>query len=136
MEAGEPSRVIPVTCKGTHGNATQVHKQLTTASADVEDIHIGAYNETPAFVFGTTLPKKSQSITLYLPQTPGDGTLWDAKVLHLDPPVEDRSIAPGIDAPTDSHKEPPVGYHVRPDLTNRASCYAGGSLRACIESIF
>ncbi|MER5775124.1 hypothetical protein ABT144_12695 [Streptomyces sp. NPDC002039] len=114
-QPGEPSRVIPVTCKGTHGHAAQVHKQLATASADVEGTHIGPYNETPAFVFGTTLPKKSESITLYLLQAPGDGTLWDAKDLHLDPPVEDRSIRPGIDAPTGPHEEPPVGYHVRPE---------------------
>lgn len=114
-QPGEPSRVIPVTCKGTHGHAAQVHKQLATASADVEGIHIGPYNETPAFVFGTTLPKKSESITLYLLQAPGDGTLWDAKDLRLDPPVEDRSIRPGIDAPTEPNEEPPVGYHVRPE---------------------
>ncbi len=41
---GEPARVSPVTCKGTHRKAAQVHKPIATASADVEGIHIGAYN--------------------------------------------------------------------------------------------
>ncbi|MFI6147471.1 hypothetical protein [Streptomyces sp. NPDC051109] len=114
---GEPSRVIPVTCKGTHGNVSQVHKQLATASADVEGIHIGPYNETPSLVFGTTLPKKSENITVYLLQAPGDGTLRLPTTVTLDPSVEDRAIVPGIHVPTEPDEKPVVlpGYHLQPE---------------------
>ena len=114
---GESSRIIPVTCKGTHGKAAQAHNQLATASAHVEGIHIGAYNETPALVFGTTLPKKIENITVYLLQAPGDGTLHLPTIVALDPPVEDRAIVPGIHMPTEPDEEPVVlpGYHLQPE---------------------
>lgn len=53
---GAPSLVLPITCKGNHSNAKRAHGQLASASAYVEAVHIGAWNETPAMIFSTELP--------------------------------------------------------------------------------
>ncbi|MGP4017680.1 hypothetical protein [Saccharopolyspora sp. 5N708] len=42
---GAPSLALPIACKGNHSNAAYSHGQLASASAHVEAVHIGPWNE-------------------------------------------------------------------------------------------
>ncbi|MFD8633442.1 hypothetical protein [Streptomyces sp. NPDC059533] len=69
---GEPSLAIPIACKGNHSNAATSHTQLASASAHVEAVHIGAWNQTPALVFSTELPTEGP-LTVHALQARGTG---------------------------------------------------------------
>ncbi|MCX4508662.1 hypothetical protein [Streptomyces anulatus] len=71
---GQPSKVILVSSKGTHSSVHQVHKQLSTASAHVESVHIGPYGTVPYLLIGTEIPKK-ESLALHIVEAPGTTVL-------------------------------------------------------------
>jgi len=44
---GEPSKVIALACKGTHAKGSYAHTQLAAASAQVEAVQVGPWDQTP-----------------------------------------------------------------------------------------
>ncbi|MDI3404012.1 hypothetical protein [Streptomyces cavernicola] len=114
---GEPSRVIPIACKGNHSGLSSSYTQLASASAHVEAVHIGAWDETPCLVFSTELPLDGP-LTVHTLEAEGSGGWLDAPARVLDHPLEDDNVFPGIQPPTQSKTppEPVPGYHVKPDL--------------------
>ncbi len=73
-QPGQPSKVLLVSSKGTHSSVQQVHKQLSTASAHVESVHIGPYGTVPYLLIGTEIPKK-ESLALHMLEAPGTTVL-------------------------------------------------------------
>jgi hypothetical protein len=117
---GEPSRVIPIACKGNHSNAATSHDQLVSASAHVEAVHIGAWNETPALIFSTELPIDGV-LTVHALQAPGNGGWLRTKTGYpdtgLNHQLEEENIFPGIQPPAKGDETPDKdpGYHVQHD---------------------
>lgn len=113
-----PSLVLPIACKGNHSNAKRSHGQLASASAHVEAVHIGTWNETPAMVFSTELPLDGH-ITVHALCAEGSGG-WLSRPENGDLDVEhrDRNHVPGIQPPANGAEVPsPVpGFHVTPKL--------------------
>ncbi|MFE3198499.1 hypothetical protein [Embleya sp. NPDC059237] len=123
---GEPSRAFPIAYKGSHshGGRSTAHVQLASASAHVEAVHIGAWNETPGLVFSTELPTDGHgSLTVHALHAPGRGgklsTATDAPERSPDQRIEEQNIFPGIQRPNKGdhteHAEPESGYHVQPE---------------------
>ncbi|MFI6661491.1 hypothetical protein ACIBL8_38920 [Streptomyces sp. NPDC050523] len=117
---GEPSRVFPIASKGNHSGAKQSSVQLASASAHVEAMHIGAWNETPCFVFSTELPLEGP-LTVHCLQGPGRGG-WlhgtaERPLRDLDGVAENENIPPGILHVVESDEAPVVepGFQVRPE---------------------
>lgn len=69
---GKPSLALPIVCKGNHSNAAHSHGQLASASAHVEAVHIGPWNETPALIFSTQLPPDGH-VTVHALRAEGRG---------------------------------------------------------------
>ncbi|MBD0735744.1 hypothetical protein [Streptomyces sp. CBMA29] len=117
---GEPSRVIPIACKGNHSNAAASHDQLVSASAHVEAVHIGTWNETPALIFSTELPIEGV-LSVHALQAPGNGGWLRSKAgspdTALNHQVQEDNIFPGIQPPTKGDETPDKepGYHVQHD---------------------
>ncbi|MDF9814146.1 hypothetical protein [Streptomyces sp. SPB162] len=115
---GEPSRVIPIACKGNHSNAASSYIQLASASAHVEAVHIGAWNETPSLVFSTELPTDG-ALTVHALQARGSGgrLSGSAPGTGLDQRTEEDNIFPGIQPPADGETTPKSepGFHVQPE---------------------
>lgn len=114
---GEPSRVFPIASKGNHSGLSASHTQLASASAHVEAVHIGAWNETPCLVFSTELPLDGP-LAVHVLEAEGAGGWLEAPASLLDHPLEDENVYPGILPSTQGGKssEPEPGYHVKPDL--------------------
>jgi hypothetical protein len=114
---GEPSRVFPIACKGNHSGLSASHTQLASASAHVEAVHIGAWDETPCLVFSTELPLDGP-LTVHTLEAGGEGGWLDAPGRVLDHALEDENVYPGIQPPAqgDEPMETGPGYHVSPDL--------------------
>ncbi|GLF92818.1 hypothetical protein [Streptomyces yaizuensis] len=116
---GESPRVVPIACKGNHSNAAVSHAQLASASAHVEAVHIGAWDETPALVFSTEFAIEG-ALTVHALQADGTGGRLtgplDAPGTGLDHRIEDANIFPGIQPPTESERgqEPAPGFHIQP----------------------
>ncbi|WP_367433209.1 hypothetical protein [Streptomyces celluloflavus] len=116
---GEPSRVFPIAAKGNHSNAAVSHTQLASASAHVEAVHIGAWDQTPSLIHSTELPLDGP-LTLHVLQTKGTGG-WlrgsGPSRQNLDESLEEENHFPGIQPPVDGDeprdKEP--GFHVTSD---------------------
>ncbi|MFK0173963.1 hypothetical protein ACIQU5_34820 [Streptomyces sp. NPDC090306] len=73
-QPGQPSKVLLLSSKGTHSSVQQVHKQLSTASAHVESVHIGPYGTVPYLLIGTEIPQK-ESLALHILEAPGTTVL-------------------------------------------------------------
>ncbi len=69
-QPGQPSKVLLLSSKGTHSSVHQVHKQLSTASAHVESVHIGPYGTVPYLLIGTEIPKR-ESLALHILEAEG-----------------------------------------------------------------
>jgi hypothetical protein len=112
----EPSRVFPIACKGNHSGLSASHTQLASASAHVEAVHIGAWDETPCLVFSTELPLDGP-LTVHTLEAGGKGGWLDTPGRVLDHALEDENVYPGIQPPAQGDKpmEPEPGYHVSPD---------------------
>ncbi|WP_326677895.1 hypothetical protein [Streptomyces sp. NBC_01237] len=117
---GEPSRVFPIESKGNHSNAATSHDQLASASAHVEAVHIGSWNETPSLVFSTELPADGP-LTIHALHAAGtDGRLNHSAEntgRNLDYSTEDANFFPGIQPPTEGDRAPQKepGFHVTPE---------------------
>lgn len=117
---GEPSRALPLACKGNHSGPSASYAQLASASAHVEAVHIGAWNETPALVFSTELPLDGP-LTIHALHARGNGGMLDGPAdtsgRVLDDRTTDENIFPGIQPPTEGNETPPPvpGFHVRPE---------------------
>ncbi|WP_097943443.1 hypothetical protein [Streptomyces sp. ms115] len=117
---GEPSRVFPIESKGNHSNATVSHDQLASASAHVEAVHIGSWNETPSLVFSTELPVEGP-LTIHALHSAGkDGRLnhpSEQSSRSLDHFIQDANFFPGIQQPAEDDRTPQTepGFHVTPD---------------------
>ncbi|WP_336050424.1 hypothetical protein [Streptomyces sp. CA2R101] len=114
---GAPSRVFPIACKGNHSGLSASHTQLASASAHVEAVHIGAWDETQCLLFSTELPLDGP-LTVHALETGGEGGWLDAPGRFLDHALEDGNVYPGIQPPAqgDQPTETEPGYHVSPDL--------------------
>lgn len=117
---GEPSRVFPIACKGNHSNAATSYTQLASASAHVEAVHVGAWDETPCMVFSTELPIDGP-LTVHALHADGCGgwlsTSTGSSSRNLDHAIEEENVYPGIQPPTEGDKTPPPepGFHVKPE---------------------
>ncbi|MCX4583831.1 hypothetical protein [Streptomyces sp. NBC_01481] len=117
---GEPSRVFPIESKGNHSNASTSHDQLASASAHVEAVHIGSWNETPSLLFSTELPMEGP-LTVHGLQTLGKGGFLRESLgagdRDLDHHVEELNIYPGIQPPSADGETPSSepGFHVQPE---------------------
>ncbi len=113
-----PSLVLPIACKGNHSNAAHSHDQLASASAHVEAVHIGAWNETPAMVFSTELPLDGH-VTVHALCAGGSGG-WlsrpNAESGDLDVELSDTNHFPDIQTPANGEEAPSSvpGFHVTP----------------------
>ncbi|MEV5884907.1 hypothetical protein AB0L74_19625 [Streptomyces sp. NPDC052020] len=114
---GRPSRVFPIACKGNHSGLSVSHTQLASASAHVEAVHIGAWDETPCLVFSTELPLDGP-LTVHTLEAVGEGGWLDAPGRILDHALGDENVYPGIQPPAqgDKRAELEPGFHVSPDL--------------------
>jgi hypothetical protein len=117
---GEPSRVVPIESKGNHSNAAASHDQLASASAHVEAVHIGSWNETPSLVFSTELPLEGPLTVHTLHFDGKDGWLCSPTVSadsSLDHFIEDENFFPGIQPPAEGDRtpQPEPGFHVTPE---------------------
>ncbi|MER5784456.1 hypothetical protein ABT104_22465 [Streptomyces mobaraensis] len=117
---GEPSRTFPIACKGNHGNAAVSHVQLASASAHVEAVHVGAWDQTPCLVFSTELPLDGP-LTVHALHAEGEGG-WlsdpePSPSRNLDTPLKEENYFPGIQPPTEGDKvpAPDPGFHVTPE---------------------
>ncbi|MFE1030243.1 hypothetical protein ACFW5I_38035 [Streptomyces sp. NPDC058818] len=114
---GAPSRVFPIACKGNHSGLSASHTQLASASAHVEAVHIGAWDETPCLVFSTELPLDGP-LTVHALEADGEGGWLEGPGRILDHVLEDENVYPGIQPPAqgDNRAEPVPGFHVSSDL--------------------
>ncbi|MGV9881691.1 hypothetical protein [Streptomyces sp. NPDC003006] len=116
-QPGQPSKVLLVSSKGTHSSVQQVHKQLSTASAHVESVHIGPYGTVPYLLIGTEIPKK-ESLALHILEGPGTTVLrpsGEASAADLNLALEQENYPSDVVRPTDSGKTTVPGYQVLPD---------------------
>lgn len=73
-QPGQPSKVFLVSSKGTHSAVHQVYKQLATASAHVESVHIGPYGTVPYLLIDTEIPAK-ESLAVHVLEAMGSTVL-------------------------------------------------------------
>lgn len=117
---GTESLVFPIECRGHHSNAAASDDQLATASAHVEAVHIGGWNETPSLVFSTELPLNGP-LTVHTLQSKGEGGRLNRQVSsperNLDDQLEDENIYPGIQPPPngDEAQSSVPGFHIKPE---------------------
>ncbi|MFF0681180.1 hypothetical protein ACFYVW_21735 [Streptomyces tendae] len=96
-----------------------MYPQLASASAQVEAVHVGPWNETPVLVTSTELFGQG-GIIVHLLQAHGDGALAfapDDPAANADQPLDDLNIYPDVRIPDpDGGEEQRVsGFQVQPD---------------------
>lgn len=113
-----PSTVFPVVCKGHHGRAASSHPQLASASAHVEAVHIGEWNQTPAYVLSTELSTKGP-VVVHALQADGKGGVLPNAEDRMNMALKDQGLSPFIAKPADGKvlEEPLSGFHVPPQET-------------------
>ena len=116
---GEPSLVIPLSCKGNHSDSATSAEQLASASAHAEAVHIGAWSETPGLLFSTQLPTDGRTMTVHALQAPGSGghlSPAEGREPDLNAPPFQANVMPDIHPPTEGlvAPEPVRGCHVQP----------------------
>ncbi|TXS06911.1 hypothetical protein EAO68_39080 [Streptomyces sp. wa22] len=115
---GQPSKVLLVASKGTHGKLSQVHKQLATATAHVESVHVGAHATVPFLLVDTEIPAK-ESLVVHLLEAPSETILNSSSgegPTDLDLVLEDRNELAEVNLARERRRERTVpGFQVRPD---------------------
>ncbi|MDT3399609.1 hypothetical protein RKE29_23695 [Streptomyces sp. B1866] len=116
---GEPSKIIPVACRGTHAKTSYVYTQLAGASAQVEAFHVGPWNQTPSLVVSTELLGQG-GITMHALYAEGSSALTPAPgepEADADQPLHDLNIYPEVRLPAAEGEEEPRdgGFQVRPE---------------------
>ena len=118
----EPSQVFPIRCKGNHGNAAASYDQLASASAHVEAVQIGSWNETPSLIFSAEISVDGP-LTIHALHSDEDGG-WlngstDSLGRYLDHQIKEENFYPGIQSQGDGEKNRPTetvsGFHVSPE---------------------
>lgn len=116
-QPGQPSKILLLSSKGTHSSVHQVYKQLSTASAHVESVHIGPYGTVPYLLIGTEIPAK-ESLALHALEAPGEALLrppgGDPGV-DLDLALEQGNLFSDVVLPTDGDRKTLPGFQVLPD---------------------
>lgn len=116
---GSPSLVFPIACKGSHSDIKHSHSQLASASAHVEMVHIGPWNETPVLIFSTELPSDG-CVTVHALCSRGSGG-WlnevSGKPSNLDDELGDENYFHQLQVPPEAEKHLPdtCGFHVTPE---------------------
>jgi hypothetical protein len=112
---GEEARVFPVFCKGHHGRRSGSYPQLASASAHVEAVHVGPWNQTPALVLSTELSAKGP-VVVHALHDDGDGGVLPEREGKLDTSLRDLSRPPHITRPAEGNKPESTmtGIHVLP----------------------
>ncbi|MFI6084998.1 hypothetical protein ACIBBB_29215 [Streptomyces sp. NPDC051217] len=116
-QPGQPSKVLLVSSKGTHSSVHQVHKQLSTASAHVESVHIGPYGTVPYMLIGTEIPKK-ESLALHILEGPGTTVLrpsGEVSEADLDLTLAQENRTADVVRPTDRRETTVPGFQVLPE---------------------
>ncbi|MFK0159908.1 hypothetical protein ACIQVK_48570 [Streptomyces sp. NPDC090493] len=114
---GEPSKVVPLACKGTHAKGSYAHTQLAAASAQVEAVHVGPWDQTPTLVTSTELLGQG-GIIVHVLHAPGDGSLpLPPDALDADRELEDLNIYPDVRVPgaAGEDEQRVSGFQVLPD---------------------
>ncbi|MEV0780911.1 hypothetical protein [Streptomyces sp. NPDC050428] len=116
-QPGQPSKVLLVSSKGTHSSVHQVHKQLSTASAHVESVHIGPYGTVPYMLIGTEIPKK-ESLALHILEGPGTTVLRPSEEVSeadLDLTLAQENRTADVVRQTARRKTTVPGFQVLPE---------------------
>ena len=116
---GKHSLVFPISCKGNHGDIKQSQSQLASASAHVEMVHIGPWNETPVLIFSTEIPPEGYVTVHALCAQGGGGWLKREHVKpgDLDKELSDENYFPRLQVPSEVEESLPhsFGFHVTPE---------------------
>ncbi|WP_435172345.1 hypothetical protein [Actinacidiphila sp. bgisy145] len=116
-QPGQPSKVLLLSSKGTHSSAHQVQKQLATAGAHVESVHIGPYGTVPYLLIGTEIPTK-EGLAVHALEAPGTTVLrqpGETSGADLDLFLEQENRTADIVRPTDHGETTVPGFQVLPD---------------------
>ncbi|MDA5142430.1 hypothetical protein PEM37_13000 [Streptomyces sp. AD681] len=116
-QPGEPSKIFLVSSKGTHSSVHQVYKQLSTASAHVESVHIGPYGTVPYLLIGTEIPAK-ESLALHVLEAPGTTLLrptGEKPEIDLDLALTQKEFMPDVVLPTNGDRATIPGFQVQPE---------------------
>jgi hypothetical protein len=120
LRHGEPTRLITVECKGSHGRADAQHMQLAKASAQVNAVVIGdAYKRAaspPSLLMATALAGTG-GIEMRILDPDGDGVLAipGEHTPSLNGPAEQFNELAGIPTKTpDGHDDSRPGFYIPP----------------------
>ncbi|MFB7900438.1 hypothetical protein ACFC1B_29445 [Streptomyces xiamenensis] len=116
-QPGQPSKIFLVSSKGTHSSVHQVYKQLSTASAHVESVHIGPYGTVPYLLIGTEIPAK-ESLALHVLEAPGTTVLsppGEKPGLDLNLALTQKEFMPDVVLPAEGGRRTIPGFQVLPE---------------------
>ncbi|QXE36017.1 hypothetical protein KQY30_18920 [Streptomyces sp. GMY02] len=116
-QPGQPSKVLLLSSKGTHSSVHQVQKQLGTASAHVESVHIGPYGTVPYLLIGTEIPT-AESLAVHILEAPGTTLLrppGETSGADLDLVLKQENRMADVARPTDRGETTVPGFQVLPD---------------------
>ncbi|GAA2477040.1 hypothetical protein GCM10010406_11570 [Streptomyces thermolineatus] len=94
-----------------------MHKQLSTASAHVESVHVGPYGTVPYLLIGTEIPA-TEALALHALEAPGLSLLrtpGEASRADLDLVLKQDNRVADVVRPTDRGKTTVPGFQVLPD---------------------
>jgi hypothetical protein len=132
---GEPSKIVPMACRGTHGKSPYVHTQLAGASAQVEAFHVGPWDKTPSLIISSELLGQGGVIINAL-QARGDSALHvepGDPTADADTELRDENIYPEVQLPPEKGEDKPrrgSGFQVLPEhyaWFRRAASRAGAA---------
>ncbi|MGR8009684.1 hypothetical protein [Streptomyces hypolithicus] len=116
-QPGQPSKVLLLSSKGTHSSVHQVQKQLSTASAHVESVHIGPYGTVPYLLIGTEIPTTG-GLAVHILEAPGTTVLrpsGETSEAGLDLTLEQGNRMADVVRPADRGETIVPGFQVLPD---------------------
>ncbi|MER0243493.1 hypothetical protein AAHZ94_16025 [Streptomyces sp. HSW2009] len=116
-QPGQPSKIFLVSSKGTHSSVHQVYKQLSTASAHAESVHVGPYGTVPYLLIGTEIPAK-ESLALHVLEAPGTTLLrppGEKRGVDLDLALEQKEFMPDAVVPAEGGRATIPGFQVLPE---------------------
>ncbi|MEU5925312.1 hypothetical protein [Streptomyces antimycoticus] len=115
-QPGQPSKIFLMSSKGTHSSVHQVYKQLSTASAHVESVHIGPYGTVPYLLIGTEIPAK-ESLALHVLEAPGTTLLrppGEKPGIDLDLALTQEEFMPDVLLSAEGDRTTIPGFQVLP----------------------
>ncbi|MBB5996612.1 hypothetical protein [Streptomonospora salina] len=116
---GDSSLIVPIVGRANHASGSKAsYQQLAAASAHVEAVHIGEWNETPGMVFSSALLPRNGPLTVHALHAEGaGGWLGIPAPSDLDQRFREGNGPWVIRPPQEGGTEPPTvpGYHLRPE---------------------